>query len=116
MTLDVSVERRRGIAVAKVAGEIDLANTDDLEQQLSECLDDATALVVDLTAVEYLDSSALACLHRISRTAGDRGVVLQVVTGEGGMAKRLLAITGLDRVLPTKDSLDDALDELDGDQ
>lgn len=115
MTLSVSVVRRGGAAVATVEGEIDLANADDLERRLEDGLDGSAGLVVDLLAVDYLDSSALACLHRVSLAAGDRGLGMRVVTGDRSMAQRLLAITGLDRVLRTSDTVDEALTALGGD-
>lgn len=113
MTLRVSVARRGTAAVATVEGEIDLANADELERRLEVGLDGADALVVDLLGVDYLDSSALACLHRVSLTTADRGLALRVVTGDRSMAHRLLAITGLDRVLRTSGSVDEALANLD---
>jgi anti-anti-sigma factor len=113
--LEVSVERRGAAAVATVAGEIDLANAEELERRLEVGLDGADALIVDLLAVDYLDSSALACLHRVSLTTADRGLALRVVTGDRSMAQRLLAITGLDRVLRTSGSVDDALATIDAD-
>jgi anti-anti-sigma factor len=112
MTLSVSVVRRDGVAVATVDGEIDLANADELERQLEGGLDEAAALIVDLLEVQYLDSSALACLHRVSLTADERGLAMRVVTGDRSMAQRLLNITGLDRVLRTCDSVDDAIASL----
>jgi anti-anti-sigma factor len=111
MSLQVVVDRRGGVTVARVQGEIDLANAGDLEQRLGGCLG-GDGLVVDLLEVGYLDSSALACLHRVSLSASDRGVPLRVVTGDDGLANRLLAITGLDRVLETSPTVERAVDSI----
>ncbi|PRH78033.1 anti-anti-sigma factor [Streptomyces solincola] len=51
--------RPDGTAVLKAAGEIDMSNTD----ALADALDTTPGhLVVDLTAVEYLDSAGLSVL------------------------------------------------------
>jgi anti-sigma B factor antagonist len=99
MDLLLDIDHDTDATVAGVAGEIDLSNASLLEHRLIGALDAGLPLIVDLSEVAYLDSSALACLHRVSLAAGDRSVPLRVVTGDQGMAKRLLAITGLDEVL-----------------
>ena len=47
--------------------------------------------------------------------AGDRDVPIRVVTGEGGMAQRLLSITGLDEVLPPYATVEEALTSVSSD-
>jgi anti-anti-sigma factor len=116
MELSVAVETDARAVVAGVQGEIDLSNASELERRLLETLDGGSPLVVDLTQVAYLDSSALACLHRVSLAAADRDVPMLVVTGDHGMAKRLLAITGLDQVLRPYTTLTEAMAWLSSDQ
>lgn len=109
MDLSIDIESEAGTVVVGVKGEIDLSNASLLERRLLDAFDGSKPMVVDLTEVAYLDSSALACLHRVSVAAGDRAVQLRVVTGEEGMAKRLLSITGLDEVLRPYGTLHEAL-------
>ncbi len=109
LDLDIQIDRTEQAIVAGVEGEIDLSNASLLERRLLDSLDGAVPLIVDLTKVAYLDSSALACLHRVSVAAGDRDVPIRVVTGNGGMASRLLSITGLDEVLPPYATVEEAL-------
>jgi anti-anti-sigma factor len=109
LDLDIQLDETALAIVAGVKGEIDLSNASLLERRLLDSFDGAVPLIVDLTDVAYLDSSALACLHRVSVAAGDRDVPIRVVTGEGGMAQRLLSITGLDEVLPPYATVQEAL-------
>ncbi|MFJ6198043.1 STAS domain-containing protein [Micromonospora sp. NPDC092111] len=51
-----------GAPVLTVAGEIDMSNADLFRAALVDALVDGHRLTVDLTAVEYLDSAALAAL------------------------------------------------------
>jgi anti-anti-sigma factor len=73
MTRPLTLTRDRrpdGTAVLTVAGEIDMSNTDTLAAALGSAED---LLVLDLTAVDYLDSAGLAVLfahaHRIELIA-----------------------------------------------
>ncbi|MFD1832218.1 MULTISPECIES: STAS domain-containing protein [Streptomyces] len=56
-----SGRRADGTAMLTVVGEIDMSNTDDLAGALDGI---QGPLVVDLTAVEYLDSAGLSVLFR----------------------------------------------------
>jgi anti-sigma B factor antagonist len=75
-TLIKSTRRDGDAAVVAVMGEIDLHNSRDLREVLLEQLEDGTAkrLVINLSEVPYMDSSALAAmvesLQRISKTGG----------------------------------------------
>ncbi|MFD0687830.1 STAS domain-containing protein [Actinomadura fibrosa] len=54
-----------GTAVLAAAGEIDMSNSQDFAAAITAALDGAAGpLVVDLSAVEYLDSAGLSILFR----------------------------------------------------
>ena len=50
------------VRIICVNGEIDLENSGNLRQQLHEALDDNKAVSVDMSAVNYIDSSGIAVL------------------------------------------------------
>ncbi|MEV4456954.1 STAS domain-containing protein [Microbispora sp. NPDC049633] len=55
--------RSDGTPVLTVSGEIDMSNAGELEAALTDAAgDDGHALLVDLSAVEYLDSAGLTVL------------------------------------------------------
>src|SRR5688572_13789403 len=93
--LEVKVVHEGPASIARVAGEIDLVSAPTFEERLRDAASGTGALIVDLTDVTYLDSSALACLHRVLLGCRERRTELRVVTGAAGVSKRLLAITGL---------------------
>ena len=81
-----------GHAHLTVGGEVDLATQDELRQALLDVVDKgASAVVVDLAAVGFLDSSGLAAI--ISPIA--RGTVVRV---EGALpnVRRVLEVIVLD--------------------
>ncbi|MEV4845453.1 STAS domain-containing protein [Micromonospora matsumotoense] len=54
--------RADGAPVLTVTGEIDMSNADEFRAAIVGAVVDGHRLTVDLTAVEYLDSAALAAL------------------------------------------------------
>jgi anti-sigma B factor antagonist len=101
------VERRNGALVLHLAGEIDLYNANEVREALTEALDAApTRIVVDLAAVEFLDSTALGVFVEARSRPGRPELVL---AGPQHETRRTLQVSGLDRHLPVHDSVDDAL-------
>lgn len=110
--LGVTTESVPGATVLSVSGEIDLHTAPGLRAALEPAVQAAreqgTAVVVDLSAVSFLDSTGLGELvgaHKALAGSGDRLHVVAV----GDRVPRLLALTGLTEVLAVHDSLTDAL-------
>jgi anti-anti-sigma factor len=73
MSTLLTLEKARGtdgLLVLTAAGEIDLSNIDAFSQALTAATTEAgpsgERLIVDLTAVEYLDSSAINALYNLA--------------------------------------------------
>lgn len=93
-----------GSYVVAVAGEVDAFTAPMLEDELDELIGaGAVHVVVDLSDAPFLDSSGLAVLLAASRRLGrDRFAV----AGLGLESKRVLEITGADRLLVVEGSAD----------
>jgi anti-sigma B factor antagonist len=78
--------------VARLQGEIDLANAAEVEAEVLQAMGDAATLVVDLTAVTYFDSSGMRMLDGIAGACDAAGVTLRVVAPEGSPARLILRI------------------------
>ncbi|WP_262283585.1 STAS domain-containing protein [Micromonospora sp. MA102] len=90
--------REPGRTVVRLAGECDLAARDRLTGTLLGAVDDAPVVVVDLAAVEFLDSTgihALVTAHHRARAADSR---LYLVNATGAVAT-LLELTGVGDLL-----------------
>ncbi len=88
--------------VLVVSGEVDVASADDLLPAAEPCLvSGASELRVDLGAVTFIDSSGLGALVQLRNAAArhDQQVVLENVPAS---VRRLLEITGLTEILPTR--------------
>lgn len=109
----VNGERRDDDAgVVTVSGEVDMYTAPQLKQCLLELLDGGVQkVVVDLSAVTFVDSTALGVLiGGVRRLHGAGGAMALVVTSRP--VERVLSITGLDRVFSIHATLDEALSAL----
>ena len=89
-----------GRCVVRVSGEIDLYTAADLRAELRAALDDdPSALVIDLTATTFLDSSGLAAMLGAYRGARLRHCGLEIVVDDPDI-RRPLEIAGLDELVP----------------
>lgn len=102
-----SVETREGAVIVRLAGELDLYNADDVRTALARAIDTAPRrIVVDLAAVEFVDSTALGVLIEARARLGEDAFLLAAPQIE---TRRTLQVSGLDRHLSVHDSVDDAL-------
>jgi anti-anti-sigma factor len=107
MTLaSINAGQDGAVAVAAIEGEIDAANAAEVDVRLRALLTNrSTALIVDLSAVTYLDSAGINVLFGLGDDLRSRQQRLHLVVEPTGPIARMLAITGLDRAQPTHSSL-----------
>lgn len=106
--IDLKTEDGGGTLVFKLRGSLDLATAPTVRAALAEATDKGSHhLIVDLTQLEFLDSTGLGVLIGAHRRAVERGGSFRLVVGEGAIA-RLLNITGLIAVFAVYHSLENA--------
>jgi anti-anti-sigma factor len=100
IAMDETMERRSSTDLTvELAGEIDLANATELGDDLCRAIDRASvAIVVDLSQVTFIDSSAIAMMIRVHKYADtlDRTVTWQ---GAKPGQLRVLELVGVNQVL-----------------
>ncbi len=101
----VTTDTTDGTVIARISGELDSSNAKHLGDTIVAAGAQARACVVDLTLVTYLDSAALTMLHRLAQQAA----ALHLVMPSDSRAARLVEIGGLDTVLRTHQTIEDAL-------
>jgi anti-anti-sigma factor len=100
------------VVVAAVAGEIDMSNAAELADAIRTCVTNRTlGLVLDLSAVAYLDSAAIHAIFELREQLGHRGQELRLVLPEPGAALAL-TLAGVPDVIPVSPTADAARDEL----
>jgi len=90
--LEVTVIREPGATVIAVAGELDAATTPDLHEPLTRAAGDAGALVLDLVACEFVDSTGLHAIIQAHGTVEDRGGRFALACVEGGPVARVIEV------------------------
>lgn len=110
---DLHFEARGRIAVACVTGEIDLSNVGTIRDALTEGTPNhALALVLDLSPIEYLDSSGIQLIYRLREDLRVRGQGLVLVIPPASAAKAALRLAGVEHHVQTAPSLDEAVASL----
>jgi anti-sigma B factor antagonist len=111
MTPDTSfpVQTVNGIPVVSTPEEIDIANAAGLRTALLESAEQGRGtLVVDMTRTQFCDTAGLHALVRAHKRARAEGGELRLVVTADAVL-RILAVTGLDSVMPRFTSLEEAL-------
>ena len=102
------IERRNGVAIIHLVGELDLYNAPEVRAALLElCSEQPERLVVDLGEVGFIDSTALGVLLEARTKLENRRSFL--LAAPGLETHRALTISGLDQHLAVHDSVDSAL-------
>jgi anti-sigma B factor antagonist len=113
--VQLDIEERGDVVIARVAGELDLAGAPSTGDKIGEAMPtSARALVVDFTHLEFIDSSGIAMLFNLVRRLGSRRQELRVVAVDGKPVARVLEIVEFDRAAPVHETLDAALASVDG--
>ena len=86
--------------IITLSGELDLAHTGRIETTIRRAVGcGPNAVVVDIAAVEFMDSVAISTLLRMYQLADDARVHL-TVEGASGQVRRILDAAGLLGVPP----------------
>ncbi|MCP4362601.1 MAG: STAS domain-containing protein [Chloroflexi bacterium] len=90
----------------QVDGRLDQRQNGDLEQHLLQLLDaDHSSLIVDMTAVTYINSGGLRCLVTAWRRAKQQGGNL-VLCGLNPRLQEIFGMVGFDKVFQIAPSLE----------
>lgn len=97
----ISFEGSVDVIVARVAGEIDLSNASDLEEAIVLAVPNtALGMVVDLSAVEYLDSAGVRMLAHLVERFRWRQQIMRAAAADGSRVRGVLSMAGVEDVIP----------------
>jgi anti-sigma B factor antagonist len=95
-------------ALVSVGGEVDLATAPELAAVLERTLaDGGRTIVLDLTDVEFIDTSGVGVMLEARRQISEKNADLAVVAPPNSPARRLLELTELIEPLAVVDSIED---------
>jgi anti-anti-sigma factor len=109
----LTFSRERGVTVARLQGDVDLAGIADLERALAAAARDGDrGLVLDLDAIAYLDSAGLHLLHDAARALRARGQALRLAVAPGSAVLQLLELVDIEQTVAVDPSVEAAIDAL----
>jgi anti-sigma B factor antagonist len=106
----VEVSNKGEAAVISIRGELDLASSPALEEELERVAkSDATLVVVDLRNLEFMDSTGLSVLVRAHQRAAQSSQRFGLAGGSQ-QVQRLLSLTGVADRLVLAEAPEELLD------
>lgn len=101
--LKVSTRTQGDHTIMSVTGEIDLYTAPGLQSELMTALSAGQVrLIVDMSGVDFCDSTGMNVLLAAHRYAKERGGELQLA-GPGSTTRKVLQVTGLESVFTVID-------------
>jgi len=106
----IELDRRDDVVIARLDGDIDLANTPTLSATILEAIpNDALGLVVDLAAVRYIDSVGIRMLFTFVRSLHASRQGMAVAVPPESPVRKLLKITHLDEAAVLRATIEEAI-------
>lgn len=116
MTLaDVQLTLAPHALIARVTGEIDMSNAEDMGATvIGGTPNEASGVVLDLSDLEYVDSAGIYVLFGMRASLQARGQTLILVIPARSPVHDALRLAGAERPGEAAETVDDALRALDG--
>ena len=103
-----SVREEQGTLVVSLEGEIDLEQSPRARKILLDCVGRGQDVLVDLSRVDYIDSSGVASLVEAFQASRKKGTGFALVS-VNAPALRVLQLARLDKVFTIHECLTDGL-------
>lgn len=113
LSVDIKSEHDGNAIIYRLRGSLDLATAPSLRAALLEAANEGKHdIIVDLSQLEFLDSTGLGALIGAHRRALEHGGRVRLIVNDGPI-QRLLTITGLMRIFSVYASTEAALADRD---
>lgn len=103
--MEHSVTEYKGCLVVSLVGDVDLQSSPEARLIIIETLDKNKPIIIDLSGVDYIDSSGVASLVEGFQKARKKNAGFVLVSVSEG-ALRVLKLARLDKVFTICDTLD----------
>jgi anti-sigma B factor antagonist len=111
----LSLETKGDVELARVAGEVDASNVDELSARLLAAVPNkARALVIDLSETSYIDSSGISLIFDAAARLKNRRQELRLVVTPRSFVDEVLAAVSMEQSVAIDPALDEALRALSG--
>jgi anti-anti-sigma factor len=98
------------VVVVRLTGELDISVAEPAGQRIARSVpSSARGLVVDMTRLDFIDSSGVSMLFRLARRVGSHRQQLRVVAPAGRTVARVLEIVEFERAAPVHADVESAV-------
>jgi len=104
--MECSTQHEGDFTIVKLSGEVDLHYSPEARKQILQHLGSRRHVLVDLSAVNYIDSSGIASLVEGFQLARSKQLKFGLI-GVSDAAMQVLQLARLDRVFPIRSSAAD---------
>lgn len=106
----VEIEHHRGYRLARLFGEVDISNVEQVESELETPSGRREVrFVIDLDETEYFDSAGIRLLFSLAMRLRARRQELHVIARDDSIVRRVLEITDFARLVPVHASISEFL-------
>jgi anti-sigma B factor antagonist len=99
-----------GVTVARIEGDIDISNAQELGDALIAAMsNESLGMVLDLTPLDYLDSSGVHLILGLNGRLRARRQKLRAVAPADAPLRAVLEITAADKTVPVDEQVEDAV-------
>ncbi len=98
ISLTVTAAEGGAWAIVSVRGEIDVSTAGSLEEAVRTCLASSGRVIIDLSGVQFMDSTGLNVLIRAQSSSNDDPSEVLRLAGVPDRVSKLLRLTQLDSV------------------
>jgi anti-sigma B factor antagonist len=113
MIADLEFDRRGPAVVAHLAGELDLSNANEVGAALVRGMPkDADGLVLDFTALRYLDSAGINLVYELCERFRARGQHLRLLVPPGSHVLVALEVAGVSATIGIVASVEEGFESM----
>jgi anti-anti-sigma factor len=88
-----------------LAGEIDMDNASQVQHQILGAISNQhTAVTLDLSGIEYIDSAGLRVLFTLGNRLATLQIVMRLVVPEVSPVRRVIDLSGMANTIPVQSS------------
>jgi anti-anti-sigma factor len=110
---DVTFQHESDVLVARLTGELDMSNAEDIGSAVLEATPNgARGVVLDLSGVQYLDSAGIYVVFGMRSRLRARGQNLRLTVPGGSPVDDALRLAGVQRHVDVVDTVERGVEEL----
>jgi anti-sigma B factor antagonist len=111
----VEISEEDSAPIVALSGQIDLSNAEALSAAIMEAVSNASlGLVIDLSALDYMDSAGVNMFAEIDQRLGWREQRMAIVAPRGSRPREVLELAGTEGLLSIAETREAALDHVAG--